>query len=107
LLTDQGTLQLLHKPVKHPQRIPRVWRVAFRLVNTTVWTLLPLAEESINSLALLSIITGSRYLCLVVEIYGQCPKGAPTFEWKNDWENGYEEIHGGDNRMIRTIYGAF
>jgi hypothetical protein len=100
-------LQLLHKPVKHPQRIRRAWRVLFRFVNTTIWTLLPLAEDGINSLVFLSIITGSSYMCLLVEIYGQCPKGSPLFEWKTDWVDGYEEVHGGDDRMIRTIYGAF
>lgn len=55
----------------------------------------------------LGVITGSCYLCLFLEVYGQSPAGSKSFEWKNDWEYGYDEVHGGDHRMIRTIYGFF
>jgi hypothetical protein len=70
-----------------------------------MWTLLPLAQA--NSLHFLSIITGTCYAVLFLEIWGQSPVGANSFEWKNDWETGYEEVRGGDHRMIRTIYGFF
>jgi hypothetical protein len=101
-------LQLLHKPVaKETQRIHRSWRVAFRFLVTTMWTLLPLAGEKINSLQFLGIVTGTCYMCLFLEIYGQAPAGSKVVEWKDDWDTGYEEVHGGDRRMIRTIYGCF
>jgi hypothetical protein len=101
-------LQLLHKSEKYNPRITRRWRVAARFGTCLIWAMLPFAQEKLNSLALLSIVTGTLYLCLFVEIYGQSPKGSLVFSWKSDWDTGgYEQVHGGNKRMIRTIYGFF
>ena len=102
-----GVLQLLHKPEKVTPRIKRTWRVGCRFIICTSWTLLPLAASALSSLNFLSIITGSCYLCLFIEVYGQSPKGSMIFDWKDDWDDGYREVHGGDHRMIRTVYGFF
>lgn len=98
---------MLHKPEKIEPRIPRQYRVGFRFITTLMWTLLRLAKDRLNSVRFLGIITGSCYLCLFLEVYGQSPVGSKMFESKNDWEDGYQEVHGGDHRMIRTIYGFF
>jgi hypothetical protein len=103
-----GSLQMLHKPEKIPVRIKREWRVLYRFFTAVVWSLLPLAGEKLDSLRYLSIITGTAYLCLFLEVFGQSPKGSTVLDWKNDWDtDGYQELHGGGHRMIRTIYGFF
>ena len=105
---SMSLLQLLHKPERITPRIARRWRVAGRFGTCLTWAMLPFAKDNLNSLNLLSIVTGTLYLCLFVEIYGQGPKGSLVFSWKNDWDTGgYEEVHGGNRRMIRTIYGFF
>jgi len=100
-------LQLLHKPAKEPQKIRRSWRLLFRFGVTTMWVMLPLAGDSLNSLQLIAIITGSCYLMLFIELYGQAPKESKMVDWYNEGEEGYEQVHGGDHRFIRTIYGIF
>ena len=102
-----GLLQLLHKPHKISQRIELRWRILIRFATTISWCFLPLAKANLNSVNLMAIITGSCYICLFVEIYGQDPVGSNIFEWKNDWHNGYNEVDGGDYRMLRTMYGHF
>ena len=77
------------------------------MLVTLMWTLLPLAGDRLNSLNFLAVITGSCYAVLFLEIWGQSPVGSKSFEWKDDGEDGYEEVPGGDHRMIRTIYGLF
>src|SRR5271170_1362500 len=99
---------MLHKPEKIPVRIPRQWRVLYRFGTSIIWSLLPLAGNNLDSLRYLSIITGTAYLCLFIEVFGQSPKGSKIFGWKNDWDrDGYREMRGSDRRMIRTIYGFF
>lgn len=82
-------------------------RLLIRFGITTMWVLLPLAGDKINSVQFLGIITASCYLSLFMEIYGQSPKDAKLFEWDNEGDEGYEQVHGGDHRYIRTIYGVF
>jgi hypothetical protein len=106
-LINSGLLQLLHKPAKEPQKIRRSWRLWFRFGVTTMWVMLPLARDSLNSLQLIAIITGSCYLMLFIEVYGQAPKELKMVDWYNEREEGYEQVHGGDHRFIRTIYGIF
>jgi hypothetical protein len=106
-VTNVGLLQLLHKPAKEPQKIRRLWRLLFRFGVTTMWVMLPLARDNLNSLQLIAIITGSCYLMLFIEVYGQAPKELKMVDWYNEGEEGYEQVHGGDHRFIRTIYGVF
>ena len=103
--SNVGFLQLLHKGAKYKPRIRRRWRLGFRCLINVTWVILPLS--GVNSLYFLSIITATCYLILFLEIWGQSPAGSTSFQWKDDWDDGFQEVHGGDHRMIRTIYGFF
>lgn len=59
----------LHKTI-YTQKIPKRYRLIYRIIVCIIWLCLPTAKEHLNSLHMISITTGMTISIVALEIYG-------------------------------------
>ena len=106
-LLAMGVIQLAHEGPprilqEHKVRIARKWRLLYRALVGLSWILIPIAGNSLNSLNLLMVYAITQYSVVLVELYGRSFQGENMFSLQKVSDDDYEEVIGGDERMMRA-----
>ncbi|KAG8941282.1 hypothetical protein FRC04_004644 [Tulasnella sp. 424] len=84
------------EPLRQNERIPHIYRLAFRAAVAVMWICLPLAD-SLNSLELIGITTSTTVLTLIIDVYGI--GSYEGFSRENTREYETKPVHRNDTLM--------